>query len=283
MTPRLRRIQSKKDSAVCVGLDPDPDRMPRPLQKRSTLDATLVFCRQIVEATAEVAAAFKLNFAFFEALGPTGFQILGEVARLIPDDCLTIADAKRGDIGNSARFYARSIFDDLGFDACTVAPYMGRDAVEPFLARADKAAFVLARTSNPGAADLQEACTCGDDTVEGSGDPLYLHTARKVAEWSADAPGTGGLVVGATAPAALEELRDACPTLPFLIPGVGAQGGDPEAVMRAAATERGPVLVNSSRSILYASDGADYAEAAGEAARELRDALQSGLAAPDGS
>ena len=283
MTPRLRRIQSKKDSAVCVGLDPDPDRMPHPLQKRSTLDATLVFCRQIVEATAEVAAAFKLNFAFFEALGPTGFQILGEVARLIPKDCLTIADAKRGDIGNSARFYARSIFDDLGFDACTVAPYMGRDAVEPFLARADKAAFVLARTSNPGAADLQEACTCGDDTVEGSGDPLYLHTARKVAEWSADAPGTGGLVVGATAPAALEELRDACPTLPFLIPGVGAQGGDPEAVMRAAATERGPVLVNSSRSILYASDGADYAEAAGEAASELRDALQSGLAAPDGS
>jgi orotidine-5'-phosphate decarboxylase len=267
MLSRLRRIQSKKNSAVCVGLDPDPDRMPAPLRDRSALDATLVFCRSIIDATAEAACAFKLNFAFFEALGPTGIQMLGEIARIIPDDCLTIADAKRGDIGNSARFYARSIFDEMGFDSCTVAPYMGRDAVEPFLARANTGAFVLTRTSNDGAADLQEACTC-------SGTPLYLHTARKVAEWSDDAPATGGLVVGATAPEALAEIREACPTLPFLVPGVGAQGGDPAAVMAAAHTDRAPVVVNSSRSILYASDGDDYAEAAADAARELRDRLR---------
>jgi orotidine-5'-phosphate decarboxylase len=296
MLRRLRRIQKKKDTAVCVGLDPDPERMPAPLQDRSPLDATMVFCRQIVDATAEAACAFKFNFAFFEALGPTGWQILAETARLVPDDCLTIADAKRGDIGNSARFYARAIFDDMGFDACTVAPYMGRDAVEPFLARAGTGAFVLARTSNDGAADLQEACTCADgngdadvrdadggdadggdaDGGDGTGgEPLYLHTARKVAEWSDGAPATGGLVAGATAPSALAELREACPELPFLVPGVGAQGGDPAAVMRAAHTPRAPVLVNSSRSILYASDGEDYADAAGQAARELREALGS--------
>jgi orotidine-5'-phosphate decarboxylase len=266
MLARLRRIQSQKNTAVCVGLDPDPERMPRHLQERRPLDATLRFCRAIIDATADVACAFKMNFAFFEALGPTGWQILAETARLVPDDCLTIADAKRGDIGNSARFYAQSIFDDMEFDACTVAPYMGQDAAAPFLARPNRGTFVLARTSNYGAADLQEACTCG-------GDPLYVHTARKVASWAADAPGTGGLVVGATAPDALAELRDACPALPFLVPGVGAQGGDPSAVMDAAATDEGPVLINSSRSILYASAEQDYAEAAAEAARNLRDAL----------
>ena len=276
MLSRLRRIQSKKNSAVCVGLDPDPDRMPAPLRDRSPLDATLVFCRSIIDATAEAACAFKLNFAFFEVLGPTGIQMLGEIARIIPDDCLTIADAKRGDIGNSARFYARSIFDEMGFDSCTVAPYMGRDAVEPFLARANTGAFVLTRTSNDGAADLQEACTC-------DGTPLYRHVARRVQAWNADAPGDAGLVVGATAPAALQDLRSLCPSLPFLVPGVGAQGGDAAAVMDAAATDEGPVLVNSSRSILYASEGPNYADAAADAARALRDALNGGASSSRGA
>jgi orotidine-5'-phosphate decarboxylase len=265
---RLRRIQQSKETALCVGLDPDPTRIPSARRgDRSLPDAVLQFCRAIIDATASYACAFKPNAAFFEALGPAGGRVLHDVVAHIPDDCLVIADAKRGDIGNSARFYAESLFDALGADACTVAPYMGRDAVRPFLEREGRAAFVLARTSNEGAADVQEACTC-------DGTPLYLHVARKVAAWSAEAPGSGGLVVGATAPDALTELREACPTLPFLIPGVGAQGGSPAAVMDAAATDDGLVLVNSSRSILFASEDADYAEAAADAARTLRDALR---------
>jgi len=277
---RLRHAQTSKDSALCVGLDPDPSRLPADVLEVDALgDAVVAFCRQIIDATAPYACAYKVNFAFFEALGVTGAAALARTVAQIPDDCVTIADAKRGDIGNSARFYARSIFDDLGFDACTVSPYMGRDSVTPFLDYADKGVFVLARTSNPGAADLQEACTC-------DGTPLYLHTADLVQRWTDASDGQGGLVVGATAPPALRELRERCPALPFLVPGVGAQGGSPEDVMAAAATDTGRVLVNSSRSILFAveddaapddfADAApdDFADAAADAARRLRDALR---------
>jgi orotidine-5'-phosphate decarboxylase len=267
MIDRLRAIQREKQTALCVGLDPDPERLPAPLRDgRLLTDAVREFCASIVEATAPYACAFKPNFAFFEALGPAGLTVLDQVTAAIPDDCLLIGDAKRGDIGNSARFYARSIYEDLGFDACTVSPYLGRDSLAPFLEYEDRCTFVLARTSNDGAADLQEACTC-------DGTPLYRHVARRVAEWAADADGTAGLVVGATAPDALAELRADAPSLPFLVPGVGTQGGDPAAVMDAAATDEGPVLVNSSRSILYASEGPDYPDAAAEAAQKLRDAL----------
>jgi len=264
---RLRQIQSEKQTAVCVGLDPDPERLPGPLRDgRLLTDAVREFCATIVEATAPYACAFKPNFAFFEALGPAGLTVLDQVTAAIPDDCLLIGDAKRGDVGHSAQFYAQSIYDHLGFDACTVSPYLGRDSITPFLDYEDRCTFVLARTSNDGAADLQDACTC-------DGTPLYRHVARRVAEWSADADGTAGLVVGATAPDALAELRADAPSLPFLVPGVGAQGGDPAAVMDVAATDAGPVLVNSSRSILYADEGPDYADAAAEAARQLREAL----------
>lgn len=272
---RLRQIQSRKQSAVCVGLDPVPSRLPSPLRDgRLQTDAVRAFCAAIVEATAPYACAFKPNFAFFEALGPAGLTVLDQVMRAIPDGCVTIGDAKRGDIGHSSRFYARSIYEDFGFDACTVSPYLGRDSVGPFLEHEGTCTFVLARTSNDGAADLQEACT-------GDGTPLYRHVAGHAADWADRAAGEGGLVVGATAPDALQELREAVPTLPFLVPGVGAQGGDPAAVMDAAATEDAPVLVNSSRSILYASDGPDYAEAAAEAADALRNALN-GSAGPRG-
>jgi len=267
MIDRLQRLQREKDSALCVGLDPDPERLPTPLRDgRLLTDAVREFCATIVEATAPYAVAYKPNFAFFEALGPAGLTVLDQVTAAIPDDCLLIADAKRGDIGNSARFYAQSIYENMGFDACTVSPYLGRDSIAPFLEHEDTCTFVLARTSNDGAADLQEACTC-------DGTPLYRHVARRVADWSADADGTTGLVVGATAPEALAELRDDCPTLPFLIPGVGAQGGDPATVREVAETPDAPVLVNSSRGVLYASEDADYAEAAADAARRLRDAL----------
>lgn len=265
---RLRSIQSEKESVVCVGLDPDPTRLPMPLRDgRILTDAVREFCATIIDATSPYACAYKPNFAFFEALGPAGHTILDQVTTAIPENCLLIGDAKRGDIGNSAQFYAQFIYEDIECDACTVSPYLGRDSVAPFLSYTDRCTFVLARTSNEGAADLQEACTCG-------GQPLYRHVAEQVDSWSASADGTAGLVVGATAPAALKELREACPTLPFLIPGVGAQGGDPGAVMQAAHTDEGAVLVNSSRSILYASEGADYADAAAEAAQDLRHALQ---------
>jgi len=267
MINRLRTLQNEKDTAVCVGLDPDPERLPSPLRDgRLLTDAVREFCATIVEATAPYAAAYKPNFAFFEALGPAGLTVLDQVTAAIPEDCLLIADAKRGDIGNSAQFYAQSIYEHMDFDACTVSPYLGRDSIQPFLEHEGTCTFVLARTSNDGAADLQEACTC-------DGTPLYRRVARQMADWSDSADGTAGLVVGATAPEALAELRSDAPTLPFLVPGVGAQGGDPGAVMDAAATDEGLVLVNSSRSIIYASEEANYADAAAEAAQALRDAL----------
>lgn len=270
MIDRLRKVQREKGSVLCVGLDPDPSRLPLSLQNgRLVTDAVREFCATIVEATAPYACAFKPNLAFFEALGPAGLTVLDQVLSVIPEDTVVIADAKRGDIGNSARFYAQSLYKTFDVDACTVSPYLGRDSLAPFLQYPDRCTFVLARTSNDGAADFQEACSC-------DGRPLYQEVARRVAEWSAEADGTAGLVVGATAPASLSELREECPRLPFLIPGVGAQGGNPAEVMAAAETEDGPVLVNSSRSILYASEDADYADAATDAARSLRNALRRG-------
>ena len=267
-TSRLLNAQQEKSSVLCVGLDPDPERLPPHLLDDADLpNAVLQFNAAVVEATALLACAFKLNLAFYEALGADGHRVLEGTLDQIPDDGIVIADAKRGDIGNSARFYAKALFDDLGCDACTVAPYMGAESVTPFLQHEGHATFVLARTSNPGAAAVQE--------YGPEGRPLFLHVARQVQAWAAEQPGTAGLVAGATDAEALAELRRVCPDLPFLIPGVGAQGGDPAAVMQAAG--RGPVLVNSSRSILYASGGEDFAEAAAEAAEALRATLNAAL------
>lgn len=263
---KLRQIQESRRSVLCVGLDPDPQRMPQHVLDLYPLpEAIEAFNAAIIEAVGPAACAFKLNLAFYEVLGWQGWRALEATLALIPEDTITLADAKRGDIGNTGRMYAEALFETLGFDACTVAPYMGRDSVAPFLEYPGKAAFVLARTSNPGAADFQER--------DCEGEPLYLRVARQVAAWNEGTPGAAGLVVGATAPEALAEVRATCPTLPFLVPGVGAQGGDPGAVMRTAATDDGLVLVNSSRQILYASDGEDFAEAAAREAEKLRAAL----------
>ena len=262
---KLRQIQTDKNTVLCVGLDPDPQRLPPHLLKQHSLaEAVVAFNAAIIEATSAVACAYKLNFAFFEALGRDGWDVLERTVQHLPSDAIALADAKRGDIGNTARFYADAIFQQLGFDACTVAPYMGRDAVAPFLQYEGRAVFVLGRTSNPSAADFQER--------DCEGEKLYERVARHVAQWDAENPGTAGLVVGATDPDALITLRGLCPTLPFLIPGIGAQGGDPSAI-RPAATEDGLVLVNSSRSILYASSGEDFADAAAHAAESLRSTL----------
>lgn len=258
---RLQSLRSSKSSVLCVGLDPDPSRLPDVLASEGTTQRAVVrFCRGIVEATADLAVAFKINFAFFEALGPGGMDVLEEVNALIPDDCLTVADAKRGDIGNSASFYARSVFDTFGFDSITVSPYMGRDSVDPFMTNPGTCAFILARTSNPGSHDFQQLMV-GER-------PLYRIVAEQAVAWGDESAGEAGLVVGATDAADLASLRSALPDTPFLIPGVGAQGGSAEEVMRAAGT--GPVLINSSRAIIYASNGADFAEAARSAAEQTR-------------
>lgn len=262
---RLVDVQQRRSSVVCVGLDPDPDRLPRHLLAEHTLpDAVVAFNRAIIQATASVTSAYKLNLAFYEAIGAEGWRVLEETLAVIPDDAITLADGKRGDIGNSVRFYAGAVFDQLGFDACTVSGYMGRDSVVPFLEYEGRAAFLLVRTSNPGAVDFQDV-TCESED-------LFMRVARLSAAWDVDRPGTLGFVVGAADLGALRQVRDAHPEVPLLIPGIGAQGGDARGVMQMAG--EGPVLINSSRGIIYASDGRDFDVAAGDAAEELRATLE---------
>ena len=256
---KLRAATARNRSLLCVGLDPQPDRLPLP--------DLLAFTRAIIDATADLVCAYKPNAAFFEALGLDGWRALRDTIAAVPDGIPVILDAKRGDIAHSAAAYATACFDFLGADAVTVNPYLGADGVLPFLARPDRAAFVLCRTSNPGAADLQELLV--------NGEPLYLRVADLVQRWAVP-HGNAGLVVGATDPAALAAVRARCPALPILLPGVGAQGGDLEAAVQAGLDADGAgLLVNASRSILYASAGADFAAAARAEAQRLRDAINS--------
>ena len=261
-TDRLRLSQENHNSLVCVGLDPDPLKLPRHLQGRE--DGVLLFCRGIIEATQEVACSYKLNLAFFEAMGDNGMRTLRDVLRAIPKDTITIADGKRGDIGNSSAMYARSILTDLQFDSATVAPYMGFDSVEPFAKDPSQGVFVLALTSNPGAKDLQY--------LKVDGKPLYEHVVRKVKKWNT--AGNYGLVVGATRPAQLKQIRALVPKMPLLIPGIGAQGGDVRKAVHHGCDSTGALaLLNASRSILFASAGEDFADAARTAAFALRDEI----------
>ena len=209
---RLRAIQVQKASLVCVGLDPDLQRLPRHLGGDSNpAGAVLAFSRAIVEATAPVAAAYKLNLAFFEVLGADGWRVIESTLEAIPDDALVIADGKRGDIGSSARFYANACLKRLGFDACTVSAYMGEDSVTPFLEDPDRGAFLLARTSNPGGRDFQEL-VC-------DGKPLYEHVVRTALEWNVAGRGTLGFVAGATDIEALGRIRAIAPEAPPPHPG----------------------------------------------------------------
>ena len=250
---------------MCVGLDPDPARLPSlaPLGEGATGAAD--FCVAITDHCAPHAVAFKPNLAFFEALGPDGWHALARVCDAVRQSGrLLVLDGKRGDIGNTGRRYAAALYDRLGGDAATVAPYMGADSLSPFLEHPGRCAFVLVATSNPGSSDLQH--------LDIKGAPLYHTTAQLAVAVAEEHAGEAGFVVGATRPAILGSLRAAHPDVPFLVPGVGAQGGDPAAVLRANAD--GPLLVNSSRSILYASAGEDYATAAADAAARLGDTLR---------
>jgi orotidine-5'-phosphate decarboxylase len=248
----------KNDSLLCLGLDPDATQMPPGVD-------ILDFNKAIIEATAHSVCAYKPNFAFYEALGVEGWRILQETIDFIPDDIPVIADAKRGDIGNTSRSYARAIFDELGFDAVTVNPYLGYDAVEPFLDYEDKGVFILCRTSNSGAVDFQSLKVKTDDTET----MLYQFVARKAHEWNKK--GNIGLVVGGTYPEELQIIRQSYPSMPLLVPGVGAQGGDLKTVLTYGASYDGTgLIINISRQILYASrGGSDYAQAAGDAASNI--------------
>ncbi len=258
----LRRAWTTTDSMLCVGLDPDPARFPDVVHG-SVFD----FCAAIVDATADVVCAFKPQIAYFAAVGAE--PELERLCRYIRDrhpDVVLVLDAKRGDIGSTAEQYAHEAFDRYAAHVVTVNPYLGTDSVEPFLRHPDGGVFVLCRTSNPGSGDFQ-SLQVGDE-------PLYLHVARRVAtEWNDI--GDCGLVVGATYPAELEQVRAIVGDLPLLVPGVGAQGGDVEATVTAGRDSTGHgMVINSSRAILYASNGDDFAEAARVEAIATRDSIR---------
>ncbi|MGY0652228.1 orotidine-5'-phosphate decarboxylase [Luteimonas sp. A537] len=267
---QLRHRWDTSGSLVCVGLDPEPGRFPA--RFANDADAVFGFCRDIVDATAEYACAFKPQIAHFAALGAEKAleRLIAHVHAAHPG-IPVILDAKRGDIGSTAQRYASEAFDRYAADAVTVNPYLGGDSLQPFLDRADRGVVILCRTSNPGAADLQDLPVQG--SADGRARPLYQSVAERAArEWNGN--GNVALVVGATWPEQLREVRAIVGDMPLLVPGVGAQGGDAAAVVRNARSDEGAgLMVSSSRAILYASTGEDYAEAAADAARELRDTL----------
>ena len=256
---RLRRAIRSRESLLCLGLDPDPERLP--------VGDVVAFNRAIVEATSDLVCAYKPNFAFYEQLGRAGWVALEATIAAIPLDVVVIGDAKRGDIGHTAAAYARACFERLGCHAVTVNPYLGHDSIEPFLAYGDRGVFLLCRTSNPGGADFQSLPVAED----GRQRPLYEIVAERAVRWNER--GNLGLVVGATYPAELARVRAIAPDLPLLIPGVGAQGGDLAAVIERIGGSQGPVTINVSRQILFASGGTDFAEAARRAAADLRQTM----------
>ena len=247
-------------SLLCVGLDPDPQLMPT--------NRIVRFNKAIIDATYDLVCAYKPNGAFYEALGIRGVQALVWTIDYIREKCggvVIIGDAKRGDVPSSSLAYANAMFNGAGFDAVTVNGYLGRDSIEPFLAHDGKGAFVLCKTSNPGAGEFQ-------DIEDRYGVPLYQRVAKAVGDWSAD--GNIGLVVGATYPSELKAVREICPSLPILIPGVGSQAGDLwQAVINGTDAQGRRAVINASRSVIYASSGPDYAEAARREAMRLRDAI----------
>jgi orotidine-5'-phosphate decarboxylase len=248
-----------------VGLDPDPERLP------SAAKDVAAFQRTVIEATCDLVCAYKPNLAFYEALGLPGLEALRATLAAIPADLPVIADAKRGDVGHTARAYARALFDYWRFDAATVNPYLGADSLEPFLEREDRGIFLVCRTSNPGARDLQDLPVLLGE--HGGTRPLFEVVAERAKAWNTR--GNLGLVVGATYPEELGRLREICPEMTFLVPGVGAQGGDLEASLRRGLDARGGGLViNVSRQVLYASPGPDFAAAARQAALALRDEMR---------
>ncbi len=262
---RLVKLIHDKQSFLCIGLDPDLDRLPDHLPR--SIQGVEEFCQEIIQATSRIAVCYKINLAFFEALGLGGYDCFLRVAKMVPDDCLLMADAKRGDIGNSSRMYAKAFFEQAGCDALTVAPYMGKDSVTAFLDHQDKWTVLLALTSNEGSSDFQLR-------ELRNGIRLYEHVLKESTSWA----GLDQLmyVVGATHPGQLAQIRDLIPDHFLLVPGVGAQGGTVAGVCEHGLARNGKIglLINSSRSIIYASTRDDFAEAAAKKARELQVQMQ---------
>jgi orotidine-5'-phosphate decarboxylase len=268
---QLSAAAAHNHSMLCVGLDPEPSKFPGAL--KGNANKIYDFCAAIVDATADTVIAFKPQIAYFAAHRAEGqlerlMEHMRRAAPLVP----IILDAKRGDIGSTAEQYAIEAFERYGADAVTLSPFMGLDSVAPYLKYHDKGAFLLCRTSNPGGDDLQNQRLA---SVEGT--PLLYEHIAKLAQGAWNLNGQLGLVVGATYPAEIERVRALAPTLPLLIPGVGAQGGDAVATVRAGYRQNGLIIVNSSRAVLYASSGADFAAAARSEALRTRDALQRAL------
>lgn len=256
VTQLIAEIKRKR-SFLCVGLDTDISKLPAGVSKDAA--GILQFNKNIIEATKETAVAYKINTAFYEQLGSKGWEILEKTKEMLPPHALSIADAKRGDIGNTSTMYAKAFFETMDFDALTVAPYMGFDSVEPFLKFENKITIVLGLTSNAGSNDFQT------NTLYSP--PLYQTVLERVSSWGS--PDNLMFVVGATKAQALKDIRDIVPNHFLLIPGVGAQGGSAVEVCQNGANSIGGLLINSSRGILYASSGPDYAEAAKQEAEKL--------------
>jgi orotidine-5'-phosphate decarboxylase len=252
----------QKSSFLCVGLDPDLEKLPAHLKNES--DPIFSFCQQIIEETADFAVAYKPNTAFFEAQGAKGWETLAKVEALIPKQIFSIADAKRGDIGNTATRYAEAFFKHMNFDSITVAPYMGKDSVTPFLEFEGKWAILLALTSNPGSLDFQLL-------QDASGKALYQNVLEKSQGWGS--PENLMYVVGATRGELIGEVRKQVPEHFFLVPGVGAQGGSLADVARFGMNSYCGLLVNSSRGIIYASKEKDFAKVARKEAQKLQEEM----------
>ncbi|MFH1891306.1 MAG: orotidine-5'-phosphate decarboxylase [Candidatus Zixiibacteriota bacterium] len=262
---KIAQLVTERKTVICVGLDTDIEKIPAHLK---TLDNPILeFNRQIIEATSDIVCSYKPNIAFYESLGSQGWEILKKTVEAVPKSVPVIIDAKRGDIGNTSAMYAKAIFEDLGGDAVTLSPYLGEDSLAPFIEYKDKFSFILCVTSNAGAQDFQ--------FLEVNDRPLYHHVAESVLKWNKN--DNLGLVVGAPYPQKIKELRAISGNLPFLIPGVGAQGGDLEAAVRFGSDEgTSLVVVNNARAVLYASDGVDFAEKAREEVQKLNQ-IVSGL------
>jgi orotidine-5'-phosphate decarboxylase len=259
---KLINVSHKNNSLLCVGLDTDMEKIPKSLLK--DYDPIFSFNQKIIDSTRDLVCAYKPNIAFYEAYGSQGWEALKKTCEAIPKEIPIIIDAKRGDIGNTARMYAKAFFEDLGADAVTVNPYMGEDAISPFLEYEDKCAFILCLTSNKGAQDFQ--------LLSIDGKPLYQLVAKKTLSWNKK--GNCGLVVGATYPEQLKKVREIAKSLPILIPGIGAQSGELQSTVEFGTDEKKErAIINSSRAIIYASPKEDFAEAARNQALELRDRI----------
>jgi orotidine-5'-phosphate decarboxylase len=276
---RAREVAARNNSLVCIGLDPTVERFPTTLRARAQHDpagAIVEFNRAIIEATADVVCAYKPNLAFYLAHGLAGVEALARTRALIPRAIPAILDAKVNDMASTATTYATAYFGTFDFDAVTLSPYLGADSLAPFIAYRGRGIFILCRTSNPSAGELQDLTVVRGRGAANDTEPFYQAVARQIGAWEGHfaAPGACGVVAGATYPREIAAIRAILPAAPFLIPGVGEQGGDVAAATRAGLDADGyGVLINAGRSITYASSGADFAAAARGATLALRDEI----------